>query len=407
MPKILITGNGFDLSLGLPTSYDNFITILKEVEENNSPLDFENAYSKLSSYSQIQEKFDQFELDQEKIKELKCLLIDNVWYQFFKDEFAIDTWIDFENRIEYVLKIILSAKEHITKNIFIKNGPHKIGTVGANGVFDKDVEITNVLKKLKLITVLDKGDRQKPLTTLNSSYLTKRYNHYTGVDLSKISEYLDNELSTFKRIFNLFFETFIFPLYPKDNDLTHQTIFSSIDRHYTFNYTPTFDHIYKKTSTQFLHGKIDSEENRIVLGINDIPNTELDRRHFLRFTKYYQKLNYDTDYIFLKEFTPSTINKYIIFFFGHSLDRSDADYINEVFAFVKNLKGSSAGTIVVIYHNENSRSKLLLNLFDIIGKDDILELKRTGVLDLVHINSEKLNEYLNEDISLRLVSDIR
>ena len=33
MPKILITGNGFDLNLNLPTSYSDFIKILSNLKE--------------------------------------------------------------------------------------------------------------------------------------------------------------------------------------------------------------------------------------------------------------------------------------------------------------------------------------------------------------------------------------
>lgn len=47
MPKILITGNGFDLNFNLPTSYSDFINILsnlKDIEEYN----FDSIYSKSS-----------------------------------------------------------------------------------------------------------------------------------------------------------------------------------------------------------------------------------------------------------------------------------------------------------------------------------------------------------------------
>ena len=34
MPKILITGNGFDLNFGLPTGYSDFIKICKKLQNS-------------------------------------------------------------------------------------------------------------------------------------------------------------------------------------------------------------------------------------------------------------------------------------------------------------------------------------------------------------------------------------
>ena len=47
MSKILITGNGFDLSYGLPTAYADFINILNHINTNGD-LGFESIYSNIT-----------------------------------------------------------------------------------------------------------------------------------------------------------------------------------------------------------------------------------------------------------------------------------------------------------------------------------------------------------------------
>jgi len=179
--------------------------------------------------------------------------------------------------------------------------------------------------------------------------------------------------------------------------------FSTIDKHYTFNYTPTFDKVYKKANkTSFLHGKINSNSNEIVLGINEIPSTTLDKRYFLPFTKYYQALNSDTDFQFISDLDNTEELNFQFFFFGHSLDTSDKDYINEVFDFVNESK-SKIKNIFIVYHNKESKSRLLINLLNIRGKDDIKALSRRK--DLIFLNSKsiELERELNKNIVVPVI----
>lgn len=130
------------------------------------------------------------------------------------------------------------------------------------------------------------------------------------------------------------------------------------------------------------------------MGINDVPNDVKDKIHYLPFTKYYQKLNNDTDFYFLNEIKKHRLDNFMFFFWGHSLDSSDADYINEVFDFISE-HNSKIKKIVVVYHNENSKSQLLLNLLDIRGKDDIVQKMRNKNLIFCQSNSNELKTELN------------
>ena len=77
MPKILITGNGFDLSLGLPTSYSDFINVLNSLK-NCGEVDFHSVYSNSSNYDVITEKHKVFSFNYEKIETLKIEIQNNL-----------------------------------------------------------------------------------------------------------------------------------------------------------------------------------------------------------------------------------------------------------------------------------------------------------------------------------------
>lgn len=393
MPKILITGNGFDLSLGLPTSYSDFIKIINSVN-NLEVIDFETIYSQSSNYYAIIENYKPFSFDYEKIDILKTESKQSLWFDFFKNEFEIETWIDFENKIEYVLDILFSSIKYMKSNIFSKGSLSDENLDYNTKLFNNDIEIIQVLSRFKII----KTDEYYNIT-LNTNYLIKKYDFYIDFNLSNVAKTLIEELSKFKRIFNFYFEIFVFPFYENRIKRIDRTLFSTITKHYTFNYTPTFEKMYKRINkTSFLHGKVDSVSNQIVLGINEIPNDELDKRYFLPFTKYFQKLNSNTDFEFITEFEKRKSANFLFFFFGHSLDSSDKDYINEVFDFVNSIK-SKIKKIVIIHHDKKSKSQLLINLLNIRGKDDIQTLMKNKILVFSHIESVELKRDLKRDIS--------
>lgn len=392
MAKILITGNGFDLSLGLPTSYADFINILNHISDSEA-FTFSEIYSKSNSYSVIESNFNFFKVDILKIKNLKTQLLHNWWFDFFKDEYRIETWIDFENKIEYVLKILFSSIDYLRKNIFAKGSLRDARTFFQKSIFDSNIEIIQVLKKFGAIEY----DGNNIL--LSEKYLIKKYGYYIDIDIEAMTRDLNHSLLEFKIIFNYYFEIFIFPLYDQLKLPATNTFFNNVDRHYTFNYTPTFEKLYGKSGvTNYLHGKINSKDNQIVLGINDVPtNVNVDKKYFIPFTKYFQKLNNDTDYVFIKEYDDYTSENYTFFFWGHSLDKSDEDYINEVFDFINNLK--SIKKIVIIYHTAKAKAKLLTNIIDIRGKKDISDLMRNKILILEHIDSPHVLLEMNKDLT--------
>lgn len=162
--------------------------------------------------------------------------------------------------------------------------------------------------------------------------------------------------------------------------------------------------------TNFLHGYVKNDwkivdenglinwkkslENlNIVLGIDDVKN-DLKKHKIFQFTKYFQKLHRNTDYqflnIFIKEYEKGKLDaltrKATFYFWGHSLDESDENYINEVFYFVSNTQSM----IKIFYHNINSKSNQLRNLLNIIDKNKIEDLMKNGKLTFLESTPENL-----------------
>lgn len=381
------------MNFHLPTTYKDFINVLSSLEETDV-YDLYNLFlHSFVDYNNLIKNYNNFDFDKNKIEKLINLTKSNLWFQFFKKELEIETWIDFENKIEYVLENIFSSLTLLKKAVFNINREHL--SIYNLSTLDTNIEHFEILNFFNLISIQDKINH---IWIFNPKFTIKKYDYFIDINSKKFFEFLENDLNQFKEIFNLYFSVFILPLYNHYKFDFDKKYFKNINYYFTFNYTPTFEKFHcSKIESHYLHGKIDSEKNNIVLGINDIPDDFDNKIYFLPFTKYYQKLNNNTDYHFLNQIDLYQQN-YMFFFFGHSLDKSDEDYINEVFDFISNKK-SKKSKIVVIYHNDDAKSKLLLNLLHIRGKKDIVEKMRKKTLVFCKMDSSELKKELELDIS--------
>lgn len=393
MPKILITGNGFDLNHNLPTNYKDFIQIINELE-NIERITFENVYQKAQLYGGMLETFDNLKItfNTEKINEIKTIAQKNNWFNYFKTELELETWIDFETKIEEVLTIIF-------KTILDKNDNYD-GKLKEKdkSIFSKHYNrnTTDVLEKFKLI--------YDDNSFFEHYHLKNNLNFSLNVE--KIADYLYTSLLEFKKLFNLYFETFVTPLYTAFKNPIDKNLYNTIDYHFTFNYTTTFSILYKKDMTYHLHGKI-GIENKLVIGIDELPNEMLEtkeKKYFIPFAKYFQKLNYDTDFHFLNKINNNIDDTIMFIFFVHSLDISDAVYINEVFDFIDicnqmNSKSSlkyNEQRIYIFCKDEKSKFKFLVNLINIRNKADIDKKMKRNILQF--IDFEQLEKILKLEI---------
>lgn len=235
---------------------------------------------------------------------------------------------------------------------------------------------------------------------IDKKFLVYKYSNFIDIDEEKIINLIFSQLIEFRKLFNLYLQIFVIPLYSRYINTDHVTnIFENMDYYFTFNYTPTFEKVYNvdKIEINYLHGKSEEKDENIVFGISDLFDKRSESTKYIRFTKYFQKFDNKTDFYFLNKLEKSDLENYIFYFWGHSLDKSDSGYINEVFDFLDAVK-SNIKRIVIIYHSDSSRSKSLLNLFSIRGKNDIESKMRSKELVFYKIDSKELIVDLKQSI---------
>ena len=319
----------------------------------------------------------------------------------------IETWIDFESKIEkainFAILFIKKTSAELTQN------PKTSLPVYYYNIINNSIEAINSLRKLKII-LSDNIDSPINTIELRKEFLIYKYNYYININEDAILNHLKEQLDDFKNIFNYYFDLIInsFLENPKSENKACNLL-NSIDYYYTFNYTDTFKKLYKnskiKNNIFNVHGKsflekqitTSSEEHSIVLGFNDIDETILNKKFYFPFTKYYQKLKNNTDYKFIKDLDLSNKSSYI-YIWGHSLDKSDKDYVDEIFEFLldKNLSSSYERKLFIIYHDVISKSNMLLNLLSIRGKKDVEHCMRSNKLEFIKSDFQNLNEYFNK-----------
>lgn len=422
MKKNLIIGNGFDLRHFLPTKYNHFICLLREIESKkiDSNLNFDELFS--NEFYKYDPKFhekivefydtDKLIFIQDDLKNIKNKLEKNIWYKHFKsiEDSHIETWIDFETEINRVLENIVELFEKLDKRIKDSNNRFQ-GHFYSDSRFNSSDCFESKLSKI-LLTNLDiflfiDSNRYG----LNDQYYFKIDNEIQLLHKNKILNNLYNSLQEFTGIFNDFFLSVIDKFYnffrydKKENfsNFSKTSLLSSIDKVYSFNYTKTVDEFYSHKKIEFLHGNVlkkwkDTSDLKIVLGVDDL-NENLKKHKLFNFTKYFQKLHKGTDYQFLHNIEDQTAHTF--YFWGHSLDISDKEYIIEVFHQLKKEKSRihhrfvDSSRIVIFYLSISSKADLLNNLLSIIGKEEIEKLMKQKKLTFIQATDNNLFKVLN------------
>ncbi|MEO0045143.1 MAG: hypothetical protein RL705_334 [Bacteroidota bacterium] len=390
MSKILITGNGFDLFHHLPTKYGHFMAIMRTIEKKDfgEEITFEDLFGDYfkneyhSDYKSIiiSYNIEEIRFDKIQINELKDKLKTNNWYNYFKSALEIETWIDFENEINIALSEVIEilTSEGIFAVADLIENCQKHSLLKSFNIFliDSSANLSyHKVKKSK--NGVEKNDR------VNEKKLF--------VDLSK-------SLDDFIIIFNRFLNdvTCVFYKYP---NLKLEIPFHLVNKFYTFNYTPTLEVFYKveKSKIVYLHGKINNNDDiqNLVLGVNDIPNN-LKEYNLFDFEKTFQKIIKNTNHIFIdtSEKGKYQTSETIFYLIGHSLDKSDKNYIDDLFKYLETDK-TEESKICLFYHNIDDRDNKLRNLYGIIGKNIIEKRNMEKRLYFVKLNNENLISELN------------
>jgi len=383
MPKILITGNGFDLYHHLPTKYGHFMSVMKTLEKYDSGKDvnFEDLFNEdfkrnfEYDYNLIMENYDvgKITFNHENIRELKNIISKNVWYNHFRKISSLDTWIDFETEIENVLNQI---------SILIKYS-------------EKSPPGQKYFRRKELNIYIDFAEfgfcqnQNMTISRFEEEFINVRTDK---LDSKKILIKMAESLDMFISIFNSYLSNIVFHFYNSFKGIVRIPL-QQIDFFYSFNYTPTLEKIYNKNIlVTYLHGQANEDDSlqNIVLGINEITN-EISINKVFEFSKDYQKIikKTNTNLLELPTVKMQITEETIFYIFGHSLDKSDKEYIEHIFKFLE-LDHSESSRIVVFYHNSIDNKNKVKNLFSFINKNKVIEFNASERLDFVQINEKNI-----------------
>lgn len=442
--NILIVGNGFDLSHYLPTKYDHFMIAMDAIENWNiakGEMGFDDLFIKdywhqnneteegwqnsFFQHTKAMYKTEEIKISVDEIQNLQTHLKENVWYQYFSEHVReVRTWIDFELKIKEALEIVCEYMVNIEKYLKNKNDLNyvmKFFKDNNDGQYFLSQKSIRVLELLSILNVEYKArkvnysgsvdhicmkykDTWDYSTEKNNIKFIKKMKGFDIYNYKEVTSFLKNSLVGFSKLFNNYLKLF-------DNISFRQKLknpIANIERVYSFNYTSTYPKNYDETvESYFLHGKL-STENKLVLGVSDLDSELLHKFNLWGFTKYHQKLFFDTDYQFIDEYIPkkleiiqnveltkahrlsecatgsrsvawikSGIQRAIednsldlnFYIWGHSLDESDRGYIEELFSF--NEPYDQQVRIVVYHFNDEAKYDLLANLINILTKEKV------------------------------------
>ncbi len=338
--NVLVVGNGFDLHHGLRTRYNDFIDYIKE----------ENKERLLEDTSCAQE--------------LEYIVKENGFIKYFLElDRVIPGWIDFEREIENILaeldKFLLNYPSIISKlnNVYVK----KLGVLG-----------TMILLKFGVI---------KQVANENFLIEPRYYNEIYGLNTDKIIEELKNHLDGLNEALRIYLVN-MQQIGGKCDKLKVSSQIAAINPLYVinFNYTSTCK-IYNISDENifYIHGSL--EKKNMVLGIRDKNEKAL---NFVWFKKYFQRIQKFTGYIddskMLQTDECGDTMYPIIHFYGHSMDSTDGDIIQELY-------NKSMG-FVIYYYDQQDYERKVINLIDIFGKQLATKDIRSEKIKFVLINRE-------------------
>lgn len=349
--NILILGNGFDIAHGLKTSYIDFLNYC--VEKNNKRI------TGMINYG--------------------TTFIDNIWLRHF-----ITTcnnygknWIDIE---EEIYRVILLLNKTL---LDLSNGQIEM-VFPLTFSIQKDIlnfDFDQIIGYLKTCNNRLETDKKKYTTveTNDFSHLYFYIENYQG-----LINFIYDQLRAFVEMFEKYLNDVV--MCEIDSEPKYQLSLLQSSKPnimnflfvLNFNYTNTLTKLYKDTMDSrqkksiqnfHVHGKINA--NNIVLGTqffdnknNNIPS------EFNVFRKHNQRHRYNTieDYQSLLQIIKSRNDntKRIFHVIGHSLDKSDYVILKHIFL------AHNDSIINIYYHDEESQERLINNITEIIGEDEVM-----------------------------------
>ena len=396
--NLLLLGNGYDLSMNLPTAYIDFLDTVNYIREHRmnhygTIADLWSSGTLRARNKHIEQAYCKYEKVYRKTilpdgftREVGMLAEESIWFCYLLESFNKDVgWIDFEQEIQAVIQSFHTVLD-ASNGSYIEN---------AYGGFHKELYI---VLSFNFFTTGEKNEKHSVLKgehPVRPEYLIE-YPLGSGnliLNKDKIIEHLYDKLSDLANLLQKYLEVFIdnpFETIVKEKMGVDQKTFVYTDKAITLNYTHSFEKLYPTISVLHLHGEVGK---KIVLGINsdDSDDGTLTKTDYIAFKKYFQRLVYGTDksYISFIEHVRKNgkvIGQISLSVMGHSLDISDRDVIVDLF--------SVSSSITVLYHNQAALENYVKNIVRIFGKSGLDELRAKKDLKFQPLSDEK--EYIEE-----------
>ena len=371
--KIFIIGNGFDLNLGYPTRFKDFVDFCinwelfykkqdidkyaKDTNESNIDT-FKLSYKDGKQINQWN-RIDELKLcidkdEQNELISLDKLIKNNGFIKYLKENknnIKYERWSDFEN---YLLELCEMCEEH--EEQVLKYGED----MDRNVRFKYNVEFYSFLKYI-----------YKENSYYSRYFPTDKYIVKLVVknDKMKFIEKMSDELQGFNRAFNIYLKEFVYKMIIPQWGIEYDENTFVID----FNYTNFARKVFSNAKINFIHGY--QHDNNIIIGIS---GNKL-RKEYDFLTKKYLRLRLDVwntqvnemsvygKYDSIEAFNSSFVNNegteiiiptYVIVI-GQSLNKVDwdilIDYLNNERKYKK----------VIICHY-NSYDNQLFNLYQML-----------------------------------------
>ncbi|WNX85735.1 AbiH family protein [Agathobaculum sp. NTUH-O15-33] len=363
--NILIIGNGFDLALGLPTRYVDFITFMKYLPKYSST--HNSSKINTSSFSKLYISKDKsMEEDPAKSKrtvrdffnycfpkegaqpyynahkKLDSLRNNNALLQyFFEAPYAKEGWIDFEAEIESLIGLMFEY--------FQDASPFNLSRLGdIDGKFARLNCILNGRESLSQTAFFD----------------------VLKDDLNGLIIALDYYLTYF--VSNL-------PIRKKMKCLYDLEISNILSFNYTTTYSETGIHLSSKC-IHHIHGhhsvfQSEKPSHNIVLGIRDAFTNREDVYDIIYFKKHFQRIQQRTGNTYKKWFRaanlyndPSPAKSLNFYIIGHSLDTTDQDILRECIC------NKATNSVKIYYYSQSDYEQKVINLLKVLSRDTFEEL---------------------------------
>ncbi len=399
--KVLVLGNGFDLYHKLPTRYIDFMNVIKRLKElgegykkchyirfmfgEDSPLYTENEFIQ-ECYKVHSDVIKGTKIDIKKLDKMVELSNKNMWVAYFEKICELDIgWIDFEKEIVDVLECFKRIFDYART---IEDFIGYVEWSESNQLRLRDIELFHKF-----------GRFQSATANINNSYISFDKNYLTSemegtrirrIDEEKIINEMYSELRDFIEILNIYIEEFIDQIAVNKN--SNNEIFGQADCVVSFNYTNVYEKLYvqeRRVPVYHIHGR--AKEHNIVLGVNANEDDELEKidTRFIRFKKYFQRIEGETDIEYakiLEEYDDARDfgEEVEVYFVGHSLDITDEDIIKELI--------EQSDKVTIYYHSQEVLKDYITNMVKLFGKRKVTQMRLNEKLKFEKLSEFKLKE---------------